>query len=416
MLNKSYKKTCKVCLYDESHPLGIIINEQGICSGCLIHKEKDIIDWEERFNSLEKNIKEYRSNSSTNYDCIVPVSGSGQSFYILHLLKEKLKLNPLLVSYNHYFNTKIGIRNLSNLRTVFDSDILIQNINIQSVKKIIKTTFRELNSIYWHVIAGQTAFPVQIAITNKIPLIIWGAHQGIEQVGMFSHFDEVEMTRRYRKEHDLMGYEADDLLSKFDILKEEDIWRYRYPDELDISNIGVKGIYLGNYFRWDPKIQHEFVIKNYNYKTLNHERTFYSYDHVDCFNYMNLHDILKFIKHGFSKVTDHACREIRHGRLKRKEAEKIVSYYQGVKPKYLNLFCNWLGINEVALNQLLINIYNDINYKKNIKNRVRNIDDIFKNDKNSEKKEKYKKDNFINSSEIVLNENDEYILFGKEYP
>ena len=36
---------------------------------------------------------------------------------------------------------------------------------------------------------------------------------------MFSHLDEVEMTRRYRKEHDLMGFEADDLLSVFDILR-----------------------------------------------------------------------------------------------------------------------------------------------------------------------------------------------------
>ena len=40
----------------------------------------------------------------------------------------------------------------------------------------------------------------------------------IEQVDMF-HLHEVEMTRRYRKDHDLMGYEADDLLSIFDSLK-----------------------------------------------------------------------------------------------------------------------------------------------------------------------------------------------------
>ena len=29
---------------------------------------------------------------------------------------------------------------------------------------------------------------------------------------MYSHHDEVEMTRKYRKEHDLLGYEAEDLL------------------------------------------------------------------------------------------------------------------------------------------------------------------------------------------------------------
>ena len=38
---------------------------------------------------------------------------------------------------------------------------------------------------------------------------------------MFSHEHEVEMTRRYRKDHDLMGMEADDILSIFDIVKEK---------------------------------------------------------------------------------------------------------------------------------------------------------------------------------------------------
>ena len=43
-------------------------------------------------------------------------------------------------------------------------------------------------------------------------LSLWGAHQGVDQVGMFSHLDEVEMTRKYRKEHDLMNFEAEDLI------------------------------------------------------------------------------------------------------------------------------------------------------------------------------------------------------------
>ena len=30
-----------------------------------------------------------------------------------------------------------------------------------------------------------------------------GAHQGVEQVGMFSHEQEVEMSRRYKEDHDL---------------------------------------------------------------------------------------------------------------------------------------------------------------------------------------------------------------------
>ena len=108
------------------------------------------------------------------------------------------------------------------------------------------------------------SIPVQVAVQFKIPLIIWGAHQGLEQVGMFSHLHNVEMTRRYRKDHDLMGYEADDLLSNYDNLTESDIWQYRYPEFDSINSIGVRGIYLGNYFRWDPQ-QHLQMVKEYGY-------------------------------------------------------------------------------------------------------------------------------------------------------
>jgi hypothetical protein len=271
----------------------------------------------------------------------------------MHLVKERLGLNPLLVCYNKYFNTALGIRNLANLRIRFDCDILIKNVNPISVKRITRTTLREFGSMYWHCLAGHSVFPVQTAVQYRIPLIIWGAHQGLEQVGMFSHTHEVEMTRRYRKDHDLMGREADDLLSIFDTLNEEDIWQYRYPDDTDIRDVGVRGIYLGNYVRWDPKVQHELMIDMHDYRTSSFDRTFDCYDHVDCYNFMGLHDHLKLIKHGYSKVTDHACREIRHGRLSREQGQALVAYHQVAQVKHRDLFCEWLGIKNGSLDFII---------------------------------------------------------------
>jgi N-acetyl sugar amidotransferase len=340
---------CQRCLYPLSHPLGLVIDAEGICSGCRIHEEKDTLDWNERWSKLEKLVAGYKSSDKTNYDCIIPVTGGQDSYYIVHLVKEKLGLNPLLVSYNKYWNTEVGIRNLANLRIRFNCDIVMQNVNPISVKNIVKTTLRRMGSLYWHCIAGQTVFPVQTAVRYKIPLIIWGAHQGLEQVGMFSHEHEVEMTRRYRKDHDLMGYEADDLLTTFDTLSESDIWQYRYPDDHDLNSIGVRGIYLGNYVRWDPKAQHELMIEKHNYQTARFSRTFDCYDYVDCHHYMHLHDEIKLLKTGFSKVTDHACREIRHGRLTREQAISLVKYYQSQPAEYNKLMYDWLGINKKGL-------------------------------------------------------------------
>ena len=231
---------CKRCLYSTAHPLGLVIDSEGICSGCRIHEEKDRLDWGARWVKLVELVRPYRNQTGTAYDCIVPVTGANDSYWIVHLVKEKLGLKPLLVTYNKYFNTPLGIRNLANLRIRFDCDILVQNVNPQAVRKITRSTLRRFGSIYWPVLAGQTVFPVQTAVRYKVPLIIWGAHQGLEQVGQFSHEHEVEMTRRYRKDHDLMGYEADDLLTIFDTLREEDIWQYRYPEDADLNALGVR--------------------------------------------------------------------------------------------------------------------------------------------------------------------------------
>ena len=405
-------ETCKRCLYDTSHPLGLIIDDEGICSGCRIHEEKDTLNWTERQSLLERLVGDYRSKDKRNHDCIVPVSGGMDSYFIVHIVKEKLGLNPLLVTYNKYWNTPLGIRNLANLRIRFNCDILIQNVNPISVKRIVKTTLRSFGSIYWHCIAGQTVFPVQTAVRKKIPLIIWGAHQGMEQVGMFSHEHEVEMTRRYRKDHDLMGYEADDLLSDFDVLNERDIWQYRYPEDEEISSVGVRGIYLNNYIRWDPKAQHELMIKKYQFETSKFDRTFDCYDFVDCYNYMNLHDIIKYYKTGISKVTDHATREIRHGRLSKKDALGLVAYHQSFDAKYQELFCEWLGIKERSLQYVL-----DMHRNRNLWKQDSERRWILKSKSNADIHQEFPgKNKFIENSSLKRDVDDEYITIGKGYP
>ncbi len=321
-----------------------MIDPEGVCSGCRIHEEKDWLDWSERFELLTTIVEPYRSKGSGIHDCIVPVTGANDSYFTVHVVKNLLGMNPLLVSHNKYFNTEIGVRNLSNLRIAFDCDILIQNVNPLVVKKITRTTLRELGSMYWPVLAGQTAFPVQTAARKRIPLIIWGAHQGIEQVGMHSYTHEVEMTRRYRKDHDLMGYEADDLVTDFDIITEADIWQFRYPSDAIINSVGIRGIYLNNYIRWDPIAQHRHMVSKFGYTPCRRSRTFDVYDHVDCAAYLGVHDILKSAKHGYSKVVDQLCREIRFGRISRSQGGAIAQQYRNAHPEHMDLFLKWIGI------------------------------------------------------------------------
>lgn len=341
-------KYCKRCLYPENHPLNIIIDEEGICSGCRVHEEKFFINWEKKEEKLIKILNSYKNKSGLNYDCIIPVSGARDSYFIVNLIKNKYGLNPLLVRYNNHFNTHVGNRNYAYLKTIFNCDAIDCLVQPQKIKKITEVTLKKMGSIYWHILAGSTVFPVQIAVKLKIPLIIWGAHQGLDQVGMFSHDDEVEMTRKYRKEHDLMGYEAENLIGE-NQLTENDLAQFLYPTNIELERIGVRGIYLGNYIPWDSKTQHETMIKKYNFETMLQQRTFDYYNHTDCFHYTGLHDYIKFLKYGYGKITDHVSREIRWGRISRNEGIKLVENYQNILPSDTYLFTEWLNISEKEL-------------------------------------------------------------------
>lgn len=356
---------CKRCLYPENHPLNITFDEEGICSGCRVHEEKDYLDWKPRAKKLRSIFNAYRNTSGNNYDCIIPVSGARDSYFIVHTVKNVYGMNPLLVTYNKQYNTAEGIRNLANLRIQFDCDIMTLTVNPDTVKKITRATMRKIGSMYWHCLAGQTVYPVQVAVKFKIPLIVWGAHQGVDQVGMFSHLDEVEMTRKYRKEHDLMGFEAEDLVDDFDGISENDVIQFHYPDDKELERVGVRGIYLNNYIRWDSRAQHEKMIKEFGYKTGKQTRTFDTYNDVDCFNYSDVHDYIKYIKYGYGKVTDHACREIRLRRMSRDQGVQLVKQYYNQPMQNLALFLNWLGITENSFNYIIDQQRNPLIWQRN---------------------------------------------------
>ena len=279
----------------------------------------------------------------------MPVTGAKDSFFIVDYVKNILGLNPLLVNYNKHYNTIYSHKNLSKLRSLIGCSLITLTVKPQIIKKITKATISRLGSIYWHCIAGQTVFPVKIACRFNIPLIIWGAHQGVDQVGMFSHNENVEMTRRYRKDHDLFGKEVVNEDDPFSILNESIFGNYEYPNDDMLYEKKIRGIYLNNFIRWDYRKQAELVVEKYGFETLKSSSTFDIYENVDCYVYLNIHNKLKYLKHGYSKVTDQLCREIRHKRLSREEAAIIEKAYIGKWNEYEDIFCDWLGIKNESL-------------------------------------------------------------------
>ena len=65
--------------------------------------------------------------------------------------------------------------------------------------------------------------------------------------------DFVEFSARVRHEHGLRGYEWYDFLDDpYDKLTEKDMIWAKYPTDEEILKVGVRGLYIGNFFKWNP--------------------------------------------------------------------------------------------------------------------------------------------------------------------
>ena len=101
------------------------------------------------------------------------------------------------------------------------------------------------------------------------------------------------MTERCRKEHGLMGISAEDIIDPEAGISRADIQPLFNPHDNELEQVGVRGIYLSNYIRWDSKAQHEKMIKTYGYESAVQQRTFNTYEDVHCFHSAGLHDCRK---------------------------------------------------------------------------------------------------------------------------
>lgn len=349
---------CSNCVYPNNHPYGFLINNNGVCSGCAVHEEKYFLNWDQRFDELKKiahKIKSQRSGEA--FDCIVPVTGGGDSYFIVHVVSNLLELRPLLVHYNTHYNSHTGIVNLANLTTVFDADLVTSSVAPGILKDLTRFTLNHFGSIYWHVLAGNLTYPVQCAVKYGIPYIFWGVHPWSDQTGMFSHSQSVEMTQRCRTEHGLMGYDVMDLI-KLGYPNLDHLKHFTYPNASELASNQIRGFYLGNFIPWDSKSQHEEMIANFGYKTRMQLRTFNSYEDVHCLHSVGLHDFIKLLKLGYSRITDHAVRELRLKRLNRTQALGLVKFYRDKRPNDIGVFQNWLDISEEYLFSKLKQITN----------------------------------------------------------
>lgn len=349
------KTQCNNCLYTSNHAFGISFNAEGLCSGCSAHLIKETINWEKRFSELLGKVEQIKHlNRNNSYDCVIPVRGTPEYFYVLDLAINQLNLKPLAVQYNSQFSSKVGVMNIALMREVFDVDMLVYYTNPVVYKKMIRESMLRLNNMRWPYLAGETAFPMQVALEKEIPMIILPYHQPTEQVGLTSYSSPHLMTMKDIITYDLVRTKPEDFTKPESLIIESDIADIILPEDCVLENGKITGIYLGSYMPWDPPAHSEAMVAKYGAFCSDNLRTFDTYERIDDTTYMSIHDIFKYALHGYTRVTDNLCRDIRFGRVSREDALILEKYYQSIYPeKSISVFLKWLGMNEKALNWIL---------------------------------------------------------------
>jgi N-acetyl sugar amidotransferase len=349
---------CSKCVYPIVSAVPLNFDASEVCSGCRVSDQKDRIDWAQRREWLEELVDEYRLPDGSHYECIIPVSGGKDSWYQTWYVKEVLGLNPLLVTYHGNNYLDVGLRNLKRMREVFGVDHVFFSPSPPLLQKLNRLCFKKMGDMNWHAHAGIFTYPVQAAVMYRIPLIVWGEHGYMDLGGMFSMGDLIEMTAKFRLEHAQRGYDWFDMLDEANpgnaegITAKDMLW-CRYPSDEALDDVGVRGIYLGNFVNWDANQQTELMKKfGFEEAPFEFDRTYRRMSNLDDMHENGMHDYLKFIKFGYGRCTDHVCKDIRLGKMTRDEGIALVRNYDHVKSRDLLRWLEYTGMSEAEFDRI----------------------------------------------------------------
>ncbi len=339
---------CKKCVLPSSSAIPIEFDKEGICSACNINSNIENIDWDRRLKQFRKLLNTHKSKNGENYDCLIPVSGGKDSYFQIHMIKNILGLNPLLVTYNANNWMKEGYDNLHNMRDAFGCDHVFFTPSVSLLKRLNKLCFKKMGDMNWHAHCGIQTYPYIIAVQQNIPLIIDGEHGFMDMGGMHSYSDYVELTQRFRLEHVQRGYDWHDMLGDDEIpIEKSEMISYMFPSDSEIKRVGVRGVYLGNYIKWSGNHNAD-VAKKYGWKQaeVEFDRTYRKISNLDDMHENGIHDYMKYIKFGYGRATDHVCKDIREGKMTRDAGIEIIRKMDGVKPKDLYRWLRYVDMTE----------------------------------------------------------------------
>jgi N-acetyl sugar amidotransferase len=303
------------------------------------------VNWASRWRELEQLADKYRGSNGDYYDCIVTVSSGKDSYYQVHTMKERLGLNPLLVSIDNFSWTETGRLNAQNMSEVFGCDLHLLSLSRRIAKKMVRKAFEYQLIPMWYWDRAVYTYPLQVAIRFGIPLIVYGENISYEYGGAqteetHSAIDQINNDAAKPVPWDVW---LDDEIQ----MKDLNPLINPSPEEIEASQL--EPIYLSYFVPWDGYAHFE-IAQEFGFKSLEEEWVreglSENYDQIDTIGY-NVHPWFKFIKFGHQHNTDVLSLWVRSGRMTREEAVQLVKEREHVlDQRMLKDFLEFTGYTE----------------------------------------------------------------------
>ena len=323
---------------------GLKFDDNGVCYACLHFKKQKEIDWKNRWSQLEKLCDKFRGCNGDSYDCAIAVSGGKDSHFQVYILKEKLGMNPLLLSVTNIEWTETGWKNFNNISDTFGCDIISFHPNVKVARKMFRKSFEQLGSPTWYQDYLMYSFPVKMCMKLGIQFLIYGEDVNYTYGGKFN----VETPSALKQiDNGIVEPMWNKWLDGKEITK-KDINFAKSPSIEECKKAKLDPIYLSYYLPWNSVHNYQ-VAKRLGFRHLSHEHKregfLENYDQVDSLSTLiNIH--LKYLKFAHANATDVASRWIRYGLKTREEMIPIVEENDGIlDQQVIDNFCGFVGIN-----------------------------------------------------------------------
>jgi hypothetical protein len=114
-------------------------------------------------------------------------------------------------------------------------------------------------------------------------------------------------------------------------------------------------VFSSYFFHWDSEAHLE-IAQRYGFKPLDApaEGTFRSYVGIDE-KIHRIHQYFKVLKFGYGRATDHACEDIRNGRLDREQAQELVRRHDllPISDHFIDDFCAFTGLTRARFDEVM---------------------------------------------------------------